>query len=386
MLELLALLLPLAAASGWYVAHRHYARSTHSRPPYRYYPDLNHLLDERADKAIHIVEELLTQYPEAIETQIALGIFFRKQGEVYKAISLHEKLLENPGLQESQRNDAYLELGMDYLKAGLLDRAESIFKALTATTHRIQALHQLLQIYQQEKDWSGAMNCTLEIRRLFGAPPRGETESQFLCELAVEADARGDGHLARDYVVRAQKSDPGNVRAFLIQTEFALREGHHAEPLPALLRISQEKIEYLPVILPLMKLCFEHLNDLAGYRNHLTQLQARYASNEASLALCDLIHQTEGSESAEEYLTAVLLQRSSLDGLIRLLDLKRQNGRTLSPEDISTLAQLMKGLYTDGIRHVCEQCGFEGAALHWCCPSCRHWSTIKPFRQKIPVR
>jgi lipopolysaccharide biosynthesis regulator YciM len=386
MLELLALLLPLAAASGWYVAHRQHGQLAQSRPPYSYYRDLDQLLTQRTDKAIPIVEELLRQYPDAIETQIALGVFFRKQGEGHKAISLHEKLLDNPNLQESQRNDAYLELGMDYMKAGLLDRAESIFKALTATTHRIQALHQLLHIYQQEKDWSGAMSCTLEIRRLLGVPLRGETESQFLCELAVEADARGDDHQARDYVRRAQKSDPGNVRAFLIQTEFALREGRYAEPLPALIRLSQEKIEYLPVILPLMKRCCEHLNDLTGYRNHLAQLQARYASNEASLALCELIQQTEGSEPAEEYLSGVLLQRSSLDGLIRLLELKRQNHRTLTPEDISSLAQLMKGLYSNGMYHLCEQCGFEGTELHWCCPSCRHWATIKPQRQKIPVR
>lgn len=389
MLELLAFLLPLAAASGWYVARWHYLKPSVPRNPYpsaSYYRDLNHLLDERADKAINIVEELLAQYPDTIETQIALGIFFRKQGEVDKAISLHEKLLDNPNLQETQRNDAYLELGMDYMKAGLLDRAESIFKALTATTHRIQALHQLLHIYQQEKDWSAAMNCTLELKRLSGGLPRGESECQFLCELADEADARGETHLAQDYVIRALKADPGNVRALLIQTEYARRAGQHAEYLPALIRLGQERIEYLPVILPLIKTCFEYQDDGHGYRNYLYQLYTRHGSNEAALALVEVIRSTEGNEAAEDYLTGVLRHRASLDGLTLLLDLKKQNHRVVLPEDLDMLLQLMKGLYADEIRHVCEQCGFEGTRLYWRCPSCRYWSTIKPVRQKISVR
>ncbi len=389
MLELLSLLLPLAAASGWYVARQHYLKSPPSRsypPPVSYYHDLNRLLDHRADKAQRIVEELLAQYPEAIETQIALGIFFRKRGEVHKAISLHEKLLENPNLQEVQRNDAYLELGMDYLKAGLLDRAESIFKALTATTHRIQALYQLLQLYQQERDWFGAMNCTLEIRRLSGTLPGGETEAQFLCELAREADQRSEFDLARDYVTRALKADPTDVRALLLQTEFDWRRGRYADNLPTLMRISEQKIEYFSVILPTLKTCFESLHDLQAYRSYLTQFYARHGLNEAALALCEVIHQTEGGEAAEEYLTGVLLQQSSLDGLTRLLELKKQNGHPLTAADLEFFVQRMRGLYCATIRYACEQCGFEGTSLHWHCPSCRHWSTIKPVRQKIAVR
>lgn len=380
MLELLALLLPLAAASGWYMARRHYLSAPHpltSRfPPY--FKDLDKLLDERANKAVNIVEELLEQNPSAIETQISLGNLYRRQGEVEKAISLHEKLLENPGLQENQRNDAYRELGMDYMKAGLLDRAESIFKALTATAHRPQALHQLLHIYQQEKDWFGAMNCALELKRLTGTTPKGESEAQFLVELAKEAQTKGDISLARDYIARALKTESTNIRAMLLQAELDIGDGQYADTLSELTRVSMEQTEYFPIILPLIKICHQNLNDGAGYRHYLDQVYRRCGLVDAALALSEEIDCVEGCDKAIEYLLQVLHAHPSLKGLALLFRMQTQMQASLEPERMMEIGHILKTLAPDGQHHTCSQCGFDGVVQYWRCPSCQHWSTIKP--------
>ncbi len=382
MLELLALLLPLAAASGWYVARRQYhSSSSHTRAsrfPAHYFKHLDKLLDERATKAADIVEELLEQNPAAIETQIALGNLYRRQGEVDKAICLHEKLLENPGLQENQRNDAYHELGMDYMKAGLLDRAESIFKALTATAHRPQALHQLLHIYQQEKDWFGAMNCALELKRLTGTTPRGESEAQFLSELAKDAQSKGDINLARDYIARARKSEPANIRAILLQAELNISHGKYADTLPELIKTSMEQPDYFPIILPLIKNCYGNMGDQAGYRNYLDQVYQRCGLANAALALSEHIDCIEGGEKAIEYLLNVLNTHPSIEGLILLLKMLAQTHRSANPEQMKEIGSILEHLYPEGLHHVCSQCGFNGAIQYWRCPSCQHWSTIKP--------
>jgi len=377
MLELLALLLPIAAASGWYLAHRQYL-SRPARQPSSRYRDLNYFLNERADKAINIVQELLEHHPDAIETQIALGILFRKQGYVEKAIALHEKLLETPNLAENQRNDAYFELGMDYMKSGLLDRAETIFKTLTATTHRNQALHQLLQIYQQEKDWSAAMNCALEIKRLSGATPRGESESQFLAELAEEACARGDTPLARDYIARALKSEPDSIRAVLVWAKLDISEGYHARVLPVLVETSMEQCRYFPVLLPLIQTCYEQLNNRAGYRLYLQEVHERCGLLEAAILLSEQLTRYEGKQAALEYLLDSVKKQPSSRGVSAVLDLLDESDSAVKLEVMMELAAILRKRYQGEVRYVCEQCGFEGTILHWRCPSCRYWSTIKP--------
>ena len=167
MLELLWLLLPFAAASGWYAAHRASTKkkSSFSKPfPAEYYKGINYLLDEQPDKAIDTFIRVLEVDSETFETHLALGGLYRRRGEIERAIRIHQNLIIRPQLSAEQHNEALSELARDYLSAGLLDRAERLFQELSATDdYKQHALQQLTEIYEQEKDWDKALETRREL-------------------------------------------------------------------------------------------------------------------------------------------------------------------------------------------------------------------------------
>src|SRR4030065_2811850 len=134
MLQLLLLLLPIAAISGWITGYRH-KKSTEieanpSLIPHDYFLGLNYLINEQPDKAVDVFIKMLEVNTDTVETHLALGNLFRRRGEVDRAIRIHQNLIARPSLRREQRSQALLELGQDYMQAGLLDRAESLFKEL----------------------------------------------------------------------------------------------------------------------------------------------------------------------------------------------------------------------------------------------------------------
>ena len=125
--------------------------------PHSYFKGLNFLLNEQPDQAIEAFIEAARVDPETIELHFTLGSLFRRRGETDRAIRMHQHLIDRDALDPSQRLHALSELGQDYLKAGLLDRAEEIFLKLRGTECDEDALKNLLEIYQQEKEWKKAI-------------------------------------------------------------------------------------------------------------------------------------------------------------------------------------------------------------------------------------
>ena len=170
--NLLWLLLPLAAASGWLgarIEQKRRARRNAFDLPSAYFKGLNFLLNEQPDKAIEVFTQVLEVNSETVETHLALGNLFRRRGEVERAIRIHQNLIARPTLDREQRSHALLELGQDYLKAGLFDRAENLFLELAEIRlHSEQALRLLLRIYQQEKEWGKAISSARKLARLSG--------------------------------------------------------------------------------------------------------------------------------------------------------------------------------------------------------------------------
>ncbi|MCW9015982.1 MAG: lipopolysaccharide assembly protein LapB, partial [Kangiellaceae bacterium] len=153
----------------------------------KYFSGLNYLLNEQDDKAIDAFVSVLEVDSETVETHLALGNLYRKRGEVDRAIRLHQNLIARPSLSAAHRKMSLMELGYDYMAAGLLDRAENIFKELLHDqTHKQQSLKQLLQIYQQTKDWQNAIQISEKIQ-LNNVPEIKNEIAHFYCELAEKA-------------------------------------------------------------------------------------------------------------------------------------------------------------------------------------------------------
>lgn len=129
---LVLLLLPVAIFSGWFFSNqrkepelRDFKKTTIL--PRDYLIGLQFLFEEQTDKALDLFIKMLQVDSDTVETHLALGGLFRRRGEVDRAIRIHQNLIARPNLSPQQRTTSLLALGQDYLKAGMLDRAERVF-------------------------------------------------------------------------------------------------------------------------------------------------------------------------------------------------------------------------------------------------------------------
>src|SRR6476659_1937749 len=254
------LLLPLAALSGWVIGRRGgklHSESQVSRLSTTYFRGLNYLLNEQPDKAIELFLHIAELDKETFETQVALGHLFRRRGEVDRAIRLHQALVQRPDLNDGQKVQALLALGEDYMRSGLLERAETVFSDLAKIDQRApQALRHLIGIYQAERDWPKAIENATRFEAATGEP-MGKLIGQFECELAERQRAAGDIDGAREAIVRAYAADSASVRAGMLEGRIEIESGNDRAAIRAFERAARHDPDYLPEILPQLLSSYE---------------------------------------------------------------------------------------------------------------------------------
>lgn len=219
MLELLFLLLPVAAAYGWYMGRRSAQQSKQddaSRLSRDYVAGVNFLLSNQQDKAVDLFLDMLKEDTGTVEAHLTLGNLFRSRGEVDRAIRIHQSLMESASLTYDQRLLAVQQLGRDYMAAGLYDRAEDMFKQLVdETDFRLGALQQLLQIYQATSDWQSAIEVAERLVKLGKEKHRGEI-ANFWCELALQQMAANDLDKAMALLRKGAAADRNSARVSIM--------------------------------------------------------------------------------------------------------------------------------------------------------------------------
>src|SRR5437868_14797658 len=162
---------------GWIAARidiRHLVHESRALPR-SYFKGLNFLLNEQPDKAIESFIEVVKVDPQTIDLHFALGSLFRRQGELDRAIRMHQNLLERPDLAADKRQAVIYELAQDFHRAGLLDRAEELYTRLEGTAFEHPSLSFLLSIYEQEKDWPKAITVTRRMEAIVKQPYHQES-------------------------------------------------------------------------------------------------------------------------------------------------------------------------------------------------------------------
>jgi lipopolysaccharide biosynthesis regulator YciM len=374
------LLLPIAAASGWYLARR-----TAPRPPPpaglgpSYVRGLNYLLNEQPDKAIEVFLQMLEVESETVETHLALGNLFRRRGEVDRAIRIHENLIARPALTTEQRWLAVQELGMDYMRSGLMDRAEGLFKELLEAKVQVRkTLGHLLDIYQQEQDWDTAIAYATELNTRCGDDTSAMV-AQYHCEKAERFLARADHGQAAESLKEAQAADPDCVRASLMEGRLAMAADRPAEALAAYQRIETQDPEFLVEALPPLMGCYRALGRLDEFAPHVRSLGPKHAGITPVLLLSEILASQEGPEAVIAYLCGELSKRPSLRGLDRLLEhLLADPGCEARPY-LELVKQFTVGLMRNRFGYKCRHCGFLAKGVHWQCPSCKRWGCVRPI-------
>jgi lipopolysaccharide biosynthesis regulator YciM len=382
MLEVVLLLLPVAAASGWMAAKRSVRRKKSGNREYdtAYFKGINYLLNEQPDKAIDVFIKMLEVDSDTVETHLALGNLFRRRGEMDRAIRIHQNLIARSTLKRDHRAQALLALGQDYLSAGLLDRAEGLFEELAESNlYQKEALRHLLIIYEQEREWQECLRVSSSLESLSGNPLPRE-RAHYYCELAEEAQSSGKFKLVSQYLKKAQASDSDCVRATMLLGQVEIERNAYKTALKILQRVGVQNPPYLSEIIPALIQCHQSLGSMDRLKEYLQQTVDQTSSLSAALALTDIIRAEEGMETAIAALSSYLEDNPSLAGLERLLTLHFKQAPCPVAETMDMLQRLIRQMVEEGTGYRCSSCGFEAKTMHWHCPSCHAWSSIKPVQ------
>ena len=382
MYDFLWLLLPVAAASGWMLAKRDAKLKTGNTPALSsdYFKGLNYLVNEQPDKAIECFVRMLEVDSDTVEIHLAVGNLFRQRGEADRAIRIHQNLITRPTLSKSQRAQALLELALDYMRAGLFDRAEGLCRELIDMETRTgRALALLSDIYQQEKEWDQAIAVARRLQDMTGQGME-QAIAQFYCELAEQARAEGDVDEAREKIKQALATDPDCVRASMLRGEMAAAAGDCREAIRAYQQVEQQDPAYLPEVIPALVSSHRQCHTAGELLDYLQKVFAERGGISVLLALVDLIEQEKGRGEALRFLRQHLHSHPSLRGVARLVGMGLDSADEGARDTLSLLNETVVRLLEEKPVYQCTQCGFAGKALHWHCPGCKRWNTVKPIQ------
>lgn len=377
----LVIFVPLAGLFGWVLGRRggeQHGGSQVSKLSTTYFRGLNYLLNEQPDKAIELFLHVAELDKDTFETQVALGHLFRRRGEVDRAIRLHQALAQRTDLSDAQKIQALSALGEDYMRAGLLDRAETVFNDLAQLDQRApQALKHLIGIYQSERDWEKAISNATRYEEVTGEP-MGKLIAHFECELAERHRTNGDVASARAAIARAYAADASAARAGIAEGRIEVETGNPQKAIRAFERAARHDPDYLPVILPPLLESYTQAGERSGARAFLSEMCEHYRGISPVLALTRMLEDDEGVSTARRYLAQQLKDRPSVRGEAALIELSLADGA----DAVATLQDL--GHITDQLlvrnpSYRCTRCGFGARSHHWQCPSCKEWGTVKPL-------
>lgn len=384
MLELLFLLLPVAAAYGWYMGRRSAQQSKQddaSRLSRDYVTGVNFLLSNQQDKAVDLFLDMLKEDTGTVEAHLTLGNLFRSRGEVDRAIRIHQNLMESASLTYDQRLLAVQQLGRDYMAAGLYDRAEGMFKQLVdETDFRLGALQQLLQIYQSTSDWQSAIEVAERLVKLGKEKHRGEI-ANFWCELALQQMAGNDLDKAMALLKKGAAADKNSARVSIMMGRVWMEKGDYAKAVESLERVIEQDKELVGETLEMLQTCYQQLGKIDEWEAFLRRCAEENTGATADLMLAQILEQREGIESAQNYVTRQLERHPTMRVFHKLIDYhinEAEEGR--AKQSLGVLRQMVGEQVRSKPRYRCQKCGFTAHTLYWHCPSCRSWSTIKPIR------
>jgi lipopolysaccharide assembly protein B len=357
--------LPIAFVLGWLASRfdLRQLRIDNRRSPKAYFKGLNHLLNEQQDEAIDAFIEAVQKDPDTSELHFALGNLFRRRGEYDRAVRVHEHLLARGDLSKQEHTRAQHALALDFLQAGLLDRAEEALAKLEGSSFEQEARLARLAIYERTRDWLQARGIALKLQ----ASGQGDFSARvahYLCEQAQTAPAEQQPTLLREALILAPKSG----RAHIVWSALAHQGGDANEAMNRLLTL----VESAPSATPLIA---NELAELALETQRVEQaqalLQGLYESTR-SLDVLQALARLQPGRAQEDAVRAQHLQREP--SLVIASQLLKAQGVT--PEIARALDKATLPL----LRYRCASCGFEASRHFWQCPGCQSWDSYSTRR------
>ncbi|HXZ09238.1 MAG TPA: lipopolysaccharide assembly protein LapB, partial [Paraburkholderia sp.] len=375
------LVIPVAFALGW-IAARYDLRALLSESanlPRSYFRGLNFLLNEQPDQAIDAFIEVVKLDPETIELHFALGNLFRRRGETDRAIRVHQNLLSRADLPVNERDHALFELGQDFLKAGLLDRAEETFRLLESGDYALGAQRALLTIYEIEKDWNKSIDTARRLETM-GAASLEKEVAQFHCELAQEALQHKNPAEARRQLELSLKANPQSVRATILSGEVDAAGGEQEAAIAQWRKVEDQNSTYLPLVAEKLMKAYEALGRAEEGADLLTTWVDRYPSNDLLDVAYKYVAALRGSDAAHTLARTQMQKSPNLAGMTRLLEAQQAVAEEPRRSELELMRTLIRQRTKNLPRYTCQNCGFRARLFYWQCPGCSGWETYAPRR------
>ncbi len=370
--------LPLAFVLGWLASRfdLRQLRIENHQAPKAYFKGLNFLLNEQQDQAIDAFIEAVQNDPDTSELHFALGNLFRRRGEYERAVRVHEHLLSRGDLNLTDHQRAQHALALDYLKAGLLDRAEAALLKLEGTPFEAQARLALLANYERSRDWLQAA----QIAQKLAAANQGNFNGRlahYLCEQAVACLANQQTEPALSLLQEAIITAPDAPRPRIAVAHLLHSQGKHEAAYTAL----AQALASSPAAIPLIAASLAEFAVKSGHAVEALDLLKTNYEQSPSLDVLDAIVALEAtlkhpSSTARDWYVRHLEHEPSLVAASKWIAGEKLEHEQFHPQVQRALDHAVKPL----MRYRCAACGFEAKQHFWQCPGCQAWDSYPARR------
>lgn len=367
-----------AAGVGWNWLRRRKEKKRSRRLPREYFQAVSYLLEDQTDRAVVAFIEMADRNSEMIELHFALGSLFRRKGEFERAARIHQNLIARPALSRVQHEMALKELGQDYLRAGLYDRAERIFSdLLDSRAQQAFAARQLVTIYEQQQDWHQAADMLRRLEKLDG---RGERNiiAQYYCELAEAARSDGNFDAMRRALIEARRNASELPRVQFLHARSAFEHGKLRESRRGYRELLEREPKLAEVVLPPFAAVFPRGARDSAFDSVVKRLLNKSPQANTPLAVAGLKHPRLRSPAMLEAIERelkLLVEPMSERAIASFMD---------SQEVRTALIRLLTEWVAQRPLYLCQVCGFRTQDLYWHCPGCRSWDTMQMRQDVFP--
>lgn len=346
-----------------------------------YARSINFLLNEQPDEAVDLLLDCLDINEDSLETYLSLARLFRRKGEFDRASRIHEGLLASDALGASARDDVLLELALDFMAGGLFDRAELLFMEMIDgnSRHQHAAMRHLMQIFEQEKDWHNALVIGQQLWKEDASV--GAVLAHYCSELALKLQADGATKAAKRTLRHALYYDKKSVRAWLMMAELAAQVDTKAA-LYAYMRLYDLDDALFDEALIGVEAVFQRQKGETEWLRFLADACISAPSTARVLRLASGLEAYYGEQEAAHLLAEYMKENPSIQGVNRFIDLQIEGVEQPLKEALHVLRELTGRLSTHTSCYQCRDCGFSATQMHWQCPSCKHWGSVKPGTQQ----
>ncbi|MDB4837718.1 lipopolysaccharide assembly protein LapB [Marinomonas sp.] len=375
----------VALFAGWIMGR---SKSNKKQPtekksiPSDYFRGLNHLLNDQHSEAIDAFVDSLEVNSDTFDIHLTLGNLFRKKGEIQKAIHIHQSLLARPEISPHEMRMVQLELASDFMSAGLLDRAGRLLLNMASTSRKgefhAKILSLLVDLYEFEQSWDKAVQIGAELIK--DTPSKKETKrlAHFHCEMAQEFHQKEQWKLALQEYKAALEVDSSCARAGIGMADVLSGQNRYRDAIKELKQVVEKDPDFIAIIVPKLKECYQKVWGSSGYIKFLQDQNEKKPTTSLIMALAQHYMETD-KDYAEMFLVEQLRKHPTIKGFKELINLQLDNVEGHNQQHLVVLYELIDQLIQAKHKYQCRQCGFAGHQLHWQCPSCKSWGTVKPI-------